>query len=211
MTSAGRPKLRADAERNRDQILAAARKVFALDGPDAPLETIARTAGVGIGTLYRRFPDRETLVRAVARETLAAVLTDLRAAAAEEPAAWDAIVRLLSRSLPRQAGAQLLLFSPRAREILQDDPETAGIQQELITQLDALVQAAQFEGTLRTDVTAGDIVYCYSLILRHPAAVPELAALAFERTATLMVDGLRAQPGSRLPGRPVTGEDLKYG
>lgn len=198
--------MRADAERNREQILTAAHRVIADHGPDAPLEKIARTARVGIGTLYRRFPDRETLIRAVARKIFAAILADLRAAATEEPQAWDAIVHLLTHTVPRQAGAQLLLFSARAREILRDDTATTAIQQTLTTEFDALVQAAHTEGTLCTDVTAGDIVCFYSLLLHPPTAV-----LPFERALLLMLDGLQPQPGTPLPGRPVTREDLEFG
>src|SRR5881227_3330880 len=83
--------LRADARRNRDQILAAARSIFAAQGPEVPMEEIARAAGVGVGTLYRRFPDRDALIRAVAVENFERVLTDARAAAKEEPSAWLAL------------------------------------------------------------------------------------------------------------------------
>src|SRR5579863_2702696 len=63
-------RLRADALRNRQHVLAAARDVFVELGPDAPLDEVARRAGVGIATLYRRFPDRESLQRAVALDVL---------------------------------------------------------------------------------------------------------------------------------------------
>src|SRR5690349_16231486 len=91
--------LRADARRNREQIIAAAKKMFLEFGPDVPMEEIARGAGVGVGTLYRRFPDREALIRAVARDNFEVVLAEARTVAAEEPSAWQAIVRLLTRSL----------------------------------------------------------------------------------------------------------------
>src|SRR6266566_9649705 len=84
------PRMRADARRNRDQILIAARDIFADHGPGAPLEEIARRAGVGIGTLYRRFPDRQSLLRAVALDTLGRVAQEGRLALAEEPGAFRA-------------------------------------------------------------------------------------------------------------------------
>src|SRR5690606_39081124 len=65
MSTETTPPLRADARRNRDRIINAARTAFAERGPEVPMEEIARCAGVGTGTLYRRFPDRESLVRAV--------------------------------------------------------------------------------------------------------------------------------------------------
>src|SRR5216683_2549991 len=84
--------LRADARRNRRQALAAAAQVFVEQGADAPLDDIARRAGVGIATLYRRFPDREALVRAVAVDVLARTAHEARQALAEEPDAFAALV-----------------------------------------------------------------------------------------------------------------------
>ena len=75
--------LRADARRNRDQLVDAAGALFAERGPDVPMEEIARRAGVGVGTLYRRFPDRDALVRAVAYESLQRVVANARSAAGE--------------------------------------------------------------------------------------------------------------------------------
>src|SRR4051794_32627452 len=90
----GRP-LRADARRNREQLLEAARDVFVEHGPNAPLDEIARRAGVGIATLYRRFPDRESLMRAVVLDVLARVGHQARLAQAEEPDALAALIRYM--------------------------------------------------------------------------------------------------------------------
>ncbi|OXM73785.1 MULTISPECIES: TetR/AcrR family transcriptional regulator [Amycolatopsis] len=207
--TASETRLRADARRNRDQIVAAARQVFAAAGPDVPMEEIARTAGVGVGTLYRRFPDREALIRAVARESFAQVLADAREAAAEEPTAWDALVRLAGRSHQLQASVQLALVSERAREILKGDRQTAEFRDALLAELDAIVRAAQAEGSVRADIGTGDVAILLSLVLRRPSAVDDPTLLASERVAVLMLDGLRARPGSPLPGRPITGEDLQ--
>ncbi|MEU0469114.1 helix-turn-helix domain-containing protein [Amycolatopsis sp. NPDC006131] len=207
--TASETRLRADAQRNRDQIVAAARQVFAAAGPDVPMEEIARAAGVGVGTLYRRFPDREALIRAVARESFAQVLADAREAAAEEPTAFDALVRVIGRSHQLQASVQLALVSERAREILKRDPETAASRDALLAELDAIVQAAQAEGLVRADVGTGDVAILFSLVLRQPPAVDDPALLAFERAAALMLDGLRSSSASPLPGRPITGEDLR--
>src|SRR5437763_15402999 len=93
------PHLRADARRNRDQLLAAARDGFVEQGPAAPLEEVAQRAGVGIGTLYRRFPDRRALLRAVALDTLGPVAQEGRLALAEEPGAFRALARYMHRAL----------------------------------------------------------------------------------------------------------------
>src|SRR3954454_11504336 len=87
----GSPRLRADARRNRDQILRAARDVFVEHGPGAPLEEVGRRAGVGIGTLYRRFPDRRALQRAVALDTLERVTREIHLALTEEPEPFAAL------------------------------------------------------------------------------------------------------------------------
>src|SRR3954471_19846352 len=91
--SLGRP-LRADAERNRRRILAAAREVFARRGLDAGLDEIARHAGVGTGTVYRRFPDKNKLVEALFEERLDQVLACAQRAA-EHPDPWEGLTTAL--------------------------------------------------------------------------------------------------------------------
>src|SRR4029453_4503135 len=87
-------RLRADARRNRDQILLAARDVFIERGPDAPRDGGARRAGVGNAPLYRRFPDRRSLLRAVVVDIFRRVGDEARLALAEEPDAFEAVARL---------------------------------------------------------------------------------------------------------------------
>ena len=212
MTADPEVRLRADARRNRDQILAAAKVMFARQGPDAPMEEIAREAGVGVGTLYRRFPDRQALIRAVAQDNFAAVLAETRAAVAAEATAWDALVRIVRQSRELQLSVQLAILSPLARSIIRDDPITGKFRHELLETLDSVVRAAQAEGALRLDVGPGDVAALLSLLL---ARIPVLPAgrswLAAERALALMLDGLRAQPGTELPGHPLTIEDFGAG
>ncbi len=202
--------LRADARRNLSQILVAARRMFAEAGPDVPMEEIARQAGVGVGTLYRRFPDREALVRAVARESLANVADEARRAVEEEPSAWAALIRLVRHSQRLQVIVRLTLMSSRAGEILRDDPETQRSCRAVLSVLREIVCAAQDEGTLREDVGAGDVAVLFSFLLKQPPAVNVPAASVTERAFALMLDGLRARPGAPLPGRPITEEDLDF-
>src|SRR5215217_5600366 len=98
-------RMRADARRNRDQILSAARDVFVEYGPGAPLEEIARRAGTGIATLYRRFPDRQDLMRAVVLEVLSRTAEAVERARAEEPDAFSALVRYMHEVLEIRAAA----------------------------------------------------------------------------------------------------------
>src|SRR5712691_799585 len=97
--------LRADARRNLEHVLAAAREVFVEQGADAPLDEIARRAGVGIATLYRRFPDREALVRAVALDVLARTAHEARSAEAEEADPFDGLARYMHRALDLRISA----------------------------------------------------------------------------------------------------------
>ncbi|GAA5187218.1 TetR/AcrR family transcriptional regulator [Rugosimonospora acidiphila] len=209
MTAEAGTRLRADARRNRDQIMAAAKEVFAELGPDVPMEEIARRAGVGVGTLYRRFPDREALIRAVAQENFGAVLDDARAATAEEPTAWDALVRLMRRSRDLRLSVRLAVLSPSAWAAMRDDPQIRQLRDGIMAALDDLVRAAQAEGVLRDDVGPGDVAALVSLLLRRvPADSDATAELIAERALVVILDGLRADPGSPLPGRPVTIRDL---
>jgi AcrR family transcriptional regulator len=207
MTADPEARLRADARRNRDQIVAAAKTMFARQGPDAPMEEIAREAGVGVGTLYRRFPDRQALIRAVAQDNFAVVLAETRAAMADEATAWKALVRIVRESRELQLSVRLAILSPLAASILRDDPITGRFRRELLETVDGVVRAAQAEGTLRPDVGTGDVAALLSLLL---AQLPMLPG-GSERALALMLDGLRAQPGTQLPGQPLTIEDFEAG
>ncbi|WP_246530958.1 TetR/AcrR family transcriptional regulator [Streptomyces bathyalis] len=209
MSGSGTP-LRADALRNRRKILAAAKEMFAVRGPDVPMEDVARRAAVGVATLYRRFPDRETLIRAVARDTFARVLEESRAAVAEEPGAWEALVRMLRSSRELQLSVQLAVHSQLARDTIRDDPGTGRFRDELLGVLDRVVKAAQEEGTLRGDIGTGDVAALLSLLLRRTPDPPDgSAGVAAERAMGLMLDGLRARPGNTsLPGDPLSVGDF---
>jgi AcrR family transcriptional regulator len=201
--------LRADARRNRDQIVAAAKQWFAVQGPDVPMEEIARAAGVGVGTLYRRFPDREALIRAVVRESLTISVAEARAALAEEPTAWQALVRVLRQSRELRLIVRLTTAAQPAKTIVKDDEESSELRRAMIEVLDSVVHAAQAEGTLRTDIDTGDVSMLFMLLVR-PVPLPdeEAAELARERSTALVLDGLRAHTGTPLPGRALTAADV---
>ncbi|SDR81226.1 DNA-binding transcriptional regulator, AcrR family [Friedmanniella luteola] len=205
--------LRADAQRNRDQLIAAAARTFVTGGPEVPMEEIARAAGVGVGTLYRRFADRESLMVAVAQTSLATLLTRVRTAEDEERLAWDALVRSMTHlgelklSLPATDP-----LPPHLRVAVRADPEVRRLRQELDEATERLVGAAQAEGTLRTDVGAGDVVRLFTLVHRA-APVPgnPVAEQADERALAVLLDGLRTGPRRDLPGRPVAAAELGRG
>src|SRR3954454_17075973 len=143
MTADPETTLRAGARRNRDQILAAAKTVFAASRPDVPMEEIARAAGVGVGTPYRRFPDRDALVRAVAMDNSEQVLIDARAIAAEETSPWRALERLLRQSVELQLSIQLAMVSHRVLVILKADLEVRRLRDEFLAVVEDFVRGAQ--------------------------------------------------------------------
>jgi AcrR family transcriptional regulator len=166
--------LRADARRNRDQILVAAREIFAERGADVPMEEIARRASVGVGTLYRRFADREALILAVFRDTYQAVAEETRAAFAEEPTAWGALMRIMRQSAWLHVSVQAK--SPRVTAVVKADPDTWRLRDYLLDMLDEVVRRAQDEGTLRRDVGAGDLAMLFMSVVNQSIAVtPEVA------------------------------------
>jgi AcrR family transcriptional regulator len=201
--------LRADARRNREQIIGAARSLFAERGPEVPMEEIARTAGVGVGTLYRRFPDRDELIRAVSVDNFQRLRELARMIEDEEPDPDVALGKLLRSTLELRLGLTLSVLSPRAFNSVIGSPKVTEIRDELMDIVRRVVRRAQDGGVLRRDIDAGDVVLGMISLGRlvPPTGMP-LAEMAFERLCALMLDGMRAVSGRALPGRPVTVEDL---
>ncbi|MFI2285713.1 TetR/AcrR family transcriptional regulator [Nocardia beijingensis] len=166
--------MRADAQRNRDRILEAARDAVAERGADAPMELIARRAGVGVGTLYRRFPDRSGLLAALAEQYVHELMDALDCAAAAEPDAWAAIRAFVVYGVEMGRGAVAAALAgtsaPQAR-------------QALAQRLDELVRQAQGDGAMRSDVDTGDLMELLNVFACHPGVIPA-------RFLPLMLDGL---------------------
>lgn len=207
----GGPRLRADARRNLDLLLAAAREVFVAQGPGAPLEDVARRAGVGIATLYRRFPDREALLRAVALDVLGGVLRETQLALAEEPDAFGALARYMHRAIDLRVGAIMPVLMG---QLSLDDGALIRARDEAAAPVRAIIDAAHADGTLRPDVAFGDIGLligrlCQPLAVPFPPAVADQLA---HRHLALLLDGLRADPArdvGPLPGPALTLGDLQ--
>ncbi|WP_188316450.1 TetR/AcrR family transcriptional regulator [Solihabitans fulvus] len=199
-------RLRADARRNREQVLAAARDVFLEQGPDAPLDEIARRAGVGIGTLYRRFPDRDSLVRDLMADNMRRGLDEMRAAVAEEPDAWHALVRFVRRMVELRAGSLGPVLSDRIRA----DPALGASRDELVGLVEATVEQARADGTLREGIGMGDISLLIVMIGRPPHGLAELTSRwQPARYLEIMLDGLAATNTRPLPGRAITATELR--
>ncbi len=205
------PSLRADASRNRERILAAARDVFVEEGAGAPLEDIAKRAGVGIATLYRRFPDRESLMRGVALDILGQNTDEARLALAEEPDAVSALARYLHRALDIRISA---VFSALLGQIPMDDAEILRLRDESTEPVQRMIELAQAEGTLRPDVAFGDIGTILVRLSRPlPGRFPrDLDDGLAHRHLDLLIDGLRVVSGraaAGLSGPAMTLGDLR--
>ena len=179
--SVARPQ-RADARRNFDALIAAARETFAADGTSASLEEIARRAGVGIGTLYRNFPTRDALVEAVYIDEVDAVVRAASDAASREP--WDAVETWLRRFVTYIGTKKALLDG-----LNKDSPVLATCRTSLYSAGDPLLDRAKQAGVMRDDAQIGDVV----------RMVSGIAGVAFDddeqrdRVLAMAIDGLRAR------------------
>jgi AcrR family transcriptional regulator len=208
-TGGPRP-LRADARQNRDRILAAARDVFVELGPAAPLEEISRRAGTGIATLYRRFPDRQALMRAVVLDALAGSADAARRAAADEADPFAALAAYMHRVLDIRTAAVI----PALLEAIPlDDWEVRAVREESSRLVQALVDNAHRAGTLRADVTFVDIGM---LVVRLSRPLPgrvtrDLDNRLAHRHLDLLINGLRAipDPAAVIGGPGLTLADLQ--
>ncbi len=174
---------RADARRNFDALLAAARTEFAENGAGASLEEIARTAGVGIGTLYRNFPTRDALVEAVYVDEVDAVVRAAEdAAGLEDP--WAAVQAWLRRFIVYIGTKKALLEG-----LNKESPVLMSCRASLYHAGGPLVQRAQEAGELREDASIDDVIRMISGI----------AGVAFDddeqrdRVIAMAIDGLRAR------------------
>ena len=197
------PGLRADAERNRQRILEAARAVFAEAGLDAPLEAIAQRAGVGIATLYRRFPTRDELIAASLAPRMAEYATAVdEALLAPDP--WVGLSDFVERVCGMQAADRsltdvLAVTFPTARALEeQRDRAYHGFVE--------LVRRAQAQGTLRADFVPEDLVLLLMANAGVVHATRDAAPDAWQRFVALMLEGFRADDARPLPPPPAPAE-----
>ncbi|WBB67337.1 TetR/AcrR family transcriptional regulator [Micromonospora sp. WMMD812] len=180
-----RPK-RADARRNYDSLIAAAREVFAESGSGASLEEVARRAGVGIGTLYRNFPSRRDLFEAVYVEEVQA-LSRSAADLADLPP-WDALVAWLHRFVAYVATKRAL-----AEELVHDSEVFRSCRIEIYAAGEPLLRRAQEAGAARPDASFEDVVRLISGITAYQFMEPAQR----DRVLAMALDGLRYGTGSR--------------
>ena len=191
--TAGRTRpLRRDAERNRLLILGAARKVFAHRGLEATLDEVAREAGLGVGTVYRHFPNRDALIDALFADGLDAVAQVVDEAVAM-PRAWDGVRHFMYSAAEMQSrdkGLRDVMFS--AGDSLHENHER--MRQRIKPPLDALVLRAQREGDMRADLTTTDVAVMELAALGAAEFTGVVAPDAWRRHLAIMLDGMRARP-----------------
>ncbi len=203
----GRRSVRADARRNIARLTEAAAEVLSEQGLRAPLETIARRAGVSTGTIYNRFGSREALIDAVVPALLGSRLEEAAQRALACPGAWDGFAGYVEEVGELQASNQALNDL-----IARDFPVSDALSEVChVTQVQSarIVERAKAEGSLRSDFTAPDLMFVFwsnAVLVRFTAGVsPEV----WRRSLSFTLDGLRSGAAHPLPTGPMTREQLE--
>jgi AcrR family transcriptional regulator len=188
-------RLRADAARNRERTLEAAAEVFAERGLGATLNDVAHHAGLGIGTVYRRFPNKETLIEAVFENKVGEAVA-LATEAIGYPNAWDGWVTFLERML------QIQVLNKGLRDVLLQGPQgenlAANFRSRITPLVTQLIRRCQAEGSLRPDFVAEDVLMLIIMIgsvADYTRDDPDL----WRRYLTLFIDGLVTSRSSVSP------------
>ncbi len=186
MAQPDRP-LRADAARNRARVLEVAYKTFAAEGLSVPIDEIARRAGVGAGTVYRHFPTKEDLYRAVVEDRIGNIVDEGRTlASADDP---DALFTFL-RSVVLQWGAtDRGLADSLAGVGIDIESAMPAVEEDFLRLLGDLLRAGQKAGTVRRDVDVPDVKAILSGCLAMQSTNPDAA----DRLTEVVLDGLRAR------------------
>jgi AcrR family transcriptional regulator len=198
--------LRSDAERNRTRILAAAAEVFAERGLDVPLDDIAVAAGVGVGTVYRRFPDKDALIDALFEDKIANVEAAARGALEiEDPwDAFEAFMRAVCRMQAEDRGLkEALLARDRGRE------RVAMARERIAPIATQVLRRAQEAGVVRADLGAFDVPLMHFAVGFVAERTRDVAPGYWERMLTILLDGLKADAArTPMPSEPLRQEQF---
>jgi AcrR family transcriptional regulator len=195
---------RADAVRNREKVLAAAEEAFAEEGLKAPIEDIAKRAGVGVGTVCRHFPTKQLLLEAVLERLYATLLERAHAAVAnpDAGAAFEEFFLGLSdfhkrhRAFAEQAATEL-------------EAVALSVRDELGSAITEIVTRAQAAGALRDDIGPADVSLLFSGAAHAMSVVGDVQPVLRERYVRIILDGLRPHGASPLPGRALGYQELR--
>lgn len=197
-----KPGQRADARRNHERLLDSAAATYLNEGPNVPMEKIARNACVGVGTLYRHFPDRNALAQALtdqAFETVATIAKQAHDHLEDDP--LEAIRFFLFGVIEQQDKMVLPLTGGPVNELQRND----GVRREIRGHLEAILDAGRKKEIIRQDVTALDVMILGAYLVRRLPNLPNGRLMAF-RQAQIYVDGLRASNGSSGETLPAAAE-----
>jgi AcrR family transcriptional regulator len=196
------PPLRRDAERNRERILGAARRAFAAEGIETSMASVARAAGVGIATLFRRFPTREDLINAVFADTMNTYL-DAVTAALGDPDPWHGFTSYIRTVCAMQAAdrgfAEVLTMTFPTATQLEDQ------RQRAYRSFLQLIRRAKATGRLRPDFTSQDLVILLMANAGVIAATQAAAPGTWERLVDYMLQAFTAPQPATLPPPPDPG------
>jgi AcrR family transcriptional regulator len=198
--------LRRDAQLNRERIIVAAREVFAARGLNASLDDVAHHAGVGVGTVYRRFPTKEALLEVALDERLEEHVRAAEAALAA-PTGWDGLVGFLRRAAEMQAADRglrdvVLGADFRARH-------KARARDRIEPLIRELVERAHREGSLRPDVTVEDLALVLMMVSEVAHHSHTVRPDVYARYLELLIDGLRDSSGVGDLGQPLTRDEVE--
>jgi len=195
VTTTTRP-LRKDAARNRERLLASARELFAERGLGVTLNDIAHHAGVGVGTAYRRFANKEEVIDALFEEGLEAIAA-VAAESLAEPDAWVGVVSFLERSLEMQFGDQGL------NQIMNDnalgDERIADARDRIAPLIEQLVERARVEGAVRADLDQSDLIFIQVGLSAIMQSSREIRPELYRRYLALFLDGIRSDRSDLTP------------
>jgi AcrR family transcriptional regulator len=197
------PPLRADAERNRLRIMEAAARVFAERGLDGTLHDVAKAAGLGVGTVYRRFPDKEALIEALF-ETEMERIADLAEQASLQPDAWAALTGFLRGMCGEQADNRGLHEVLNSSDYGQD--RVAAARGRIMPIIGDMLTRSQEQGSVRKDIEPSDLGMLMMMV-SSLAHVQEARNDAWVRYFELMMDALSAGPGQSTLTVPALSED----
>jgi AcrR family transcriptional regulator len=192
-TKATRP-LRADAERNRQHLIDAARELFAQRGLDVTLDDIAHHAGVGVGTAYRRFESKDDLIDALFEQELEGIIEVAETAAGHEDA-WEGLVYWMTSIVERQVrdrGLKAIMTSTA-----RGKKRVAAARSQIGPRIGPLVPRAKKQGALRADVEIPDIPMLVFMIVGVAEYTRSVDPEIWRRYLAIVLDGLRAD--SKLP------------
>ncbi|NKQ57511.1 TetR/AcrR family transcriptional regulator [Amycolatopsis sp. K13G38] len=205
--AAPRP-LRKDAERNRQRIIAAAREVFRERGFEATLDDVAHHAGLGVGTVYRRFPNKEQLIESMFADRMTEII-ELAKKTLADPDPWHGFVGFLEKVVELMAADRgmhdMMVSTAFGHE------QVAQIRDQLMPLGREIVQRAKDSGELRADFEVEDVVVLLKMCGAVATYIDHMAPGIWRRYFTLLIDSLRGRPGdpTPLPHPALTEEMLR--